>query len=786
MALKITDNFNYTGRKPNFQRDQFATTSEMNAYTVCDEGHISYNLQDNKHYSFKNGAWSVLQTGGGGSSYTHPSSHPASIITYDSSETYESGNVGYEIKQLATSLAAKYVKPGAGIPKTDLANDVQTSLGYADDYNTNKSSFLTSTALETALEGLSPYSAGTGVSITTVSGGKQIAIDSSVYKVKDVQNASGTSLVNNGIATIPNATITSIKDSGGNDLTITNGAVTLPAIPTVPITQINKSDNTQLSPVSGVVTLPAIPSSAADISFDDSVTQFSTQETAITNVQSAINQLSTGIAGLTCRLKIHLTDSANAPVANKQVSVSAYYRGNAYDLSPQYTSDYNGFKTNSNGYVINNNQNDYIILPLGATYTISYFDISVSTHITPEDSQGIADSNIKTVTGVYQILSDNEYVNFYVQMPNTNPNIANTNDKIINIDFYSSTTEHSLQYVCKLRSNGTVKAIYQSDGTTPASFDGVNAVATGNEPVMLPVPKNTRYLASLQEFNPNLPSDQQRYVKSADVVYKANKSKRTIKFTYIDRQVGLFLLIADSTKTRGYRECMITNIDTTENKIVFKDNNVEYEAYLESGVLYKIASGDTVAETWEETIIGYGIRTSSTINATNNDTYTQTEYPDCSFFLSFVPNTFTSQMTAAGNAVELPVDFGGLYLTRCLANLSVEETSPAALTLLDGTTKDITLDTPNNGTYVIKGFVPSSDQIVTIRGVLANIKNLSTILRGVEYSFAVGTSYRAWSSTISTTNKSQFAIYDRTTLASANPSIFTGNGTYIIIPIYPF
>lgn len=44
MALKITDNFNYTGRKPNFQRDQFATTSEMNAYTVCDEGHISYNL----------------------------------------------------------------------------------------------------------------------------------------------------------------------------------------------------------------------------------------------------------------------------------------------------------------------------------------------------------------------------------------------------------------------------------------------------------------------------------------------------------------------------------------------------------------------------------------------------------------------------------------------------------------------------------------------------------------------------------------------------------------------
>jgi hypothetical protein len=45
---------------------------------------------------------------------------------------------------------------------------------------------VTSTALETALTGLSPYSAGTGISITTVSNGKQIAIDASVYKVKDV------------------------------------------------------------------------------------------------------------------------------------------------------------------------------------------------------------------------------------------------------------------------------------------------------------------------------------------------------------------------------------------------------------------------------------------------------------------------------------------------------------------------------------------------------------------------------------------------------------------------
>jgi len=33
---------------------------------------------------------------------------------------------------LKTKLAEKYTKPSTGIPKTDLANAVQTSLGLAD------------------------------------------------------------------------------------------------------------------------------------------------------------------------------------------------------------------------------------------------------------------------------------------------------------------------------------------------------------------------------------------------------------------------------------------------------------------------------------------------------------------------------------------------------------------------------------------------------------------------------------------------------------------------------
>lgn len=76
------------------------------------------------------------------SSYTHPSTHPASMITYNSSETYSSGNVGYEIKQLTTQLASKYTKPSGGIPSSDLDSSVQAALGYASDYNSNKSTYV--------------------------------------------------------------------------------------------------------------------------------------------------------------------------------------------------------------------------------------------------------------------------------------------------------------------------------------------------------------------------------------------------------------------------------------------------------------------------------------------------------------------------------------------------------------------------------------------------------------------------------------------------------------------
>lgn len=68
--LKIGDNFDYQGQKPNFARDTFSTLSEMKAYpeTSIDEGHISFCIETGKLYQYKksnsidstNGKWRQL------------------------------------------------------------------------------------------------------------------------------------------------------------------------------------------------------------------------------------------------------------------------------------------------------------------------------------------------------------------------------------------------------------------------------------------------------------------------------------------------------------------------------------------------------------------------------------------------------------------------------------------------------------------------------------------------------------------------------------------------------
>lgn len=52
--ITTIDNFNYQGRKPNFERDSYDTLKEMKnvSETVIDDGHIAFNKEDRQTYKY--------------------------------------------------------------------------------------------------------------------------------------------------------------------------------------------------------------------------------------------------------------------------------------------------------------------------------------------------------------------------------------------------------------------------------------------------------------------------------------------------------------------------------------------------------------------------------------------------------------------------------------------------------------------------------------------------------------------------------------------------------------
>ena len=52
--IQVADNFNYRGKKPNFDRDSFDTLQSMKSYldNNIDEGHISYCIETDKYYKY--------------------------------------------------------------------------------------------------------------------------------------------------------------------------------------------------------------------------------------------------------------------------------------------------------------------------------------------------------------------------------------------------------------------------------------------------------------------------------------------------------------------------------------------------------------------------------------------------------------------------------------------------------------------------------------------------------------------------------------------------------------
>lgn len=63
--IQVADNFNYRGKKPNFDRDSFDALQDMKNYSEnsLDDGHISYCKETDKHYKFNSNNQSDPTTG---------------------------------------------------------------------------------------------------------------------------------------------------------------------------------------------------------------------------------------------------------------------------------------------------------------------------------------------------------------------------------------------------------------------------------------------------------------------------------------------------------------------------------------------------------------------------------------------------------------------------------------------------------------------------------------------------------------------------------------------------
>lgn len=293
---------------------------------------------------------------------------------------------------------------------------------------------------------------------------------------------------------------------------------------------------------------------ASNVSFDDSITQLSTQESPITNVQEAIQKLATKIYGYSSTLIITLIYSNGNRVANKWFDISSTFQGSNYDFSSQlndsdnaqYVTTVDGvkkFKTNSNGEC-------RIGLPIGATYNIEFDDIA--NFAKPNNISGIADSVTCNISASYTALSQSESVLIKVLTVNVSSSI-NPNNKKVYIDLYDNNNEIDVSkyYEITVNSAGLVSTVKRkndnSDTYTTISDNSID------------ISQGRRYKVYLEDW-------EGYNAESTSIITSQNVNRIIVlKYTYL--LSGTYILLNDIYNPLGYESCKVLDIDTTNNKI---------------------------------------------------------------------------------------------------------------------------------------------------------------------------------------------------------------------------
>ena len=348
---------------------------------------------------------------------------------------------------------------------------------------------------------------------------------------------------------------------------------------------------------------------AVNTEYDDTVTQFGTQEHPVNNVQLAIQKIAVNIAAMACTVNVNVLKEGS-PYTGKTVNVTVKYQGETITSWGNY--NYTNLSTNSNGIL-------QIVLPLAAEYTINF--TTTTNFIEPEPIIGVADTVTKSYNVSYTPVAEQELIRPICKVigaSNVNPN-----GKKLYIDYWisnSSTWEEAV-YIVNFNETGLPATVYKKGNNDNYVNVGVNNLL---------VDRGQQYKARLQLWNTDLTEEEQSYYTSDDQVYTANKDKRSIICSYSYKEAGVFLVIKDTNNTTfGYTAYRVDSVRQesdndstyTVTTIIVENQRCDIKFVSGVGIQLKASNSDTYT-TWisisdiaNGKIIGIGVRTQLLIDS---------------------------------------------------------------------------------------------------------------------------------------------------------------------------
>lgn len=423
---------------------------------------------------------------------------------------------------------------------------------------------------------------------------------------------------------------------------------------------------------------------ASNVSFDDNITHLGTQENPVDNVQLAIQALSTNINSLLCTLTIQLYKDSSL-FSGKEIDVTIKHAG-------EINTTLSGTYTTVNGIVT-------LSVPLGNTYTIEFS--SEANYITPSTIEGIADSLTKTISVIYNPISENER-EILICLVRNSSNLPT--GKVAYIDYMNSDYSEELsheEFTITFDSNGKAATIVNKTHGTVSYCD---------------IPFGTYYRVRLADWDT---SEEQVFVPSSPYLGRATKDTNVINLRYTYSLSGLFLVVKDTyDSTFGYSSYLVTGINSENNMITIKIGSSNYDIKYQAGTgILKSPSGEDNYTTWyasadiDSNIIGIGVRNQTLINSPLLDADgTAQNYTNCCVMVC----KGITAIQKAWITKSILDNYDGKYGTN---NTAADETvSPAA--------RDTKAITKVTGNHTQTAFIPSNYQA---KAILYNIDDINVI-----------------------------------------------------------